>query len=143
MIKSLQDALLILEKGGDMTKDRKLEKAQEVSRHLLLIKNQLYGNNDQKLQTDITVASLAQEIYNSRILILLINNLSKIEFKAKKDVAQIFNKISGLVQMYSTVGLRAPICLLKMLLKIWATSFLASNSILLRLLMRRIRILEL
>jgi len=104
MIKSLQDALLVLEKGGDMTKDRKLEKAQEeVSRHLVLIKNQLYGNNDQEPQTDITVASLAQEIYNSRILILLINNLSKIEFEAKKDVAQIFNNI-----LRRQIGARSP-----------------------------------
>ena len=32
--------------------------------------------------------------------------------------------ISGLVQMYSTVGERVPICRLRMLLNIWATSFL-------------------
>lgn len=31
--------------------------------------------------------------------------------------------ISGLVQMYSTVGERVPICRLRMLLNIWATSF--------------------
>lgn len=104
MIRCLQDALIILEKGGDASKDRKVEKAQEdVSRHLLLIKNMLYGTNDQEPQTDITVATLAQEIYNSRILILLINNLSKIEFEAKKDVAQIFNNI-----LRRQIGARSP-----------------------------------
>ena len=104
MIRSLQDALLILEKGGDASKDRKVEKAQEdVSRHLHQIKSMLYGTNDQEPQTDITVASLAQEIYNSRILILLINNLSKIEFEAKKDVAYIFNNI-----LRRQIGARSP-----------------------------------
>ena len=33
-------------------------------------------------------------------------------------------RISGFVQMYSTVGDLVPICRLKILLKIWATSFL-------------------
>lgn len=104
IVRSLQDSLLILEKGGDVSKDRKLEKAQEdVSRHLLLIKNMLYGTNDQEPQTDITVATLAQEIYNTRVLILLINNLSKIEFEAKKDVAQIFNNI-----LRRQIGTRSP-----------------------------------
>ena len=104
MIRSLQDALVILEKGGDASKDRKVEKAQEdVSRHLLLIKNMLYGTNDQEPQTDINVAQLAQEIYNTKILNLLINNLSKIEFEAKKDVAQIFNNI-----LRRQIGARSP-----------------------------------
>lgn len=37
-------------------------------------------------------------------------------------------RISGLVQMYSTVGDRVPICLRRMLLKICATSFLPCDS---------------
>lgn len=37
------------------------------------------------------------------------------------------NNISGFVQMYSTVGDLVPICLRKMLLNTWATSFLPWN----------------
>lgn len=99
----LQESLVVLEKG-DVTTDKKALKAQEdVSRHLQQIKNLLYGTNDQEAQTDIAVASLAQEIYNTRVLILLINNLSKIEFEAKKDVAQIFNNI-----LRRQIGTRSP-----------------------------------
>jgi len=108
LIKSLQEALLVLEKcpidPSQPAKDKKVEKAQEdVSRLLLLLKNMLYGTNDQEPQTDIAVASLAQEMYSSNILILLIHNLSKIEFEAKKDVAQIFNNI-----LRRQIGARSP-----------------------------------
>lgn len=37
------------------------------------------------------------------------------------------NRMTSFVQTYSTVGDRVPICLRKMLLKIWATSFFAYN----------------
>ena len=77
LIRSLQESLLILEKG-DVATDRKVAKAQEeVSRHLQLIKNMLYGTNE--TEPDPAVAPLATEIYNTKVLILLINNLSKIE----------------------------------------------------------------
>lgn len=99
LIKSLQDALLSLEKG-----EKKAEKAQEdVSKNLILMKNMLYGTNDQEPQTDIAVAQLAQELYNSNLLLLLINNLSRIEFEGKKDVAQIFNNI-----LRRQIGTRSP-----------------------------------
>lgn len=89
LIKSLQEALLSLEKG-----DKKAEKAlEDVSKNLVLMKNMLYGSGENEPQTDIAVAQLAQELYNSNLLLLLINNLSKIEFEGKKDVAQIFNNI--------------------------------------------------
>lgn len=103
LIRSLQESLLILEKG-DVATDRKAARAQEdVSRQLLQIKNMLYGTSEQEPQSDIAVTTLAQEIYNTRVLILLINNLSKIEFEAKKDVAQIFNNI-----LRRQIGARSP-----------------------------------
>lgn len=99
LVKSLQEALTVLEKG-----DKKAEKAQEdVSKNLVLIKNMLYGTGDTEPQTDIGVAQLAQELYNSNVLLQLINNLSKIEFEAKKDVAQIFNNI-----LRRQIGTRSP-----------------------------------
>ncbi|KAG9508784.1 Calcium-binding protein 39, partial [Fragariocoptes setiger] len=100
LIKSLQESLNIAEKGDSKKAERALE---DVSKSLVAIKNMLYGTNDQEPQTDIAVAQLAQEIYNSNLLLLLITNLSKIEFEAKKDVAQIFNNI-----LRRQIGTRSP-----------------------------------
>lgn len=108
LVKNLHDALTIIEKGDG----KKLDKASEdVSKCLVSIKNLLYGTNDQhhnqqhqnESQTDIAVAQLAQEIYNTNLLTILINNLSRIEFEAKKDVAQIFNNI-----LRRQIGTRSP-----------------------------------
>nr|CAG4646305.1 EOG090X07E2 [Macrothrix elegans] len=99
VVKALKEAVTSLEKG-----DKKLEKAQEdVSKNLLLIKNMLYGTSDSEPQTDIVVAQLSQELYNSGLLVLLINNLSRVDFEGKKDVAQIFNNI-----LRRQIGTRSP-----------------------------------
>nr|CAD7404268.1 unnamed protein product [Timema poppensis] len=80
------------------------EAAQEdVSKNLVLIKNMLYGTSDAEPQTDIIVAQLAQELYNSNLLLLLIQNLNRIDFEGKKDVAQVFNNI-----LRRQIGTRSP-----------------------------------
>lgn len=38
----------------------------------VLIKNMLYGTSDAEPQTDYVVAQLSQELYNSNLLLLLI-----------------------------------------------------------------------
>jgi len=99
VVKALKEAVTSLEKG-----DKKLEKAQEdVSKNLVLIKNMLYGTSDSEPQTDIVVAQLSQELYNSGLLVLLIQNLSRVDFEGKKDVAQIFNNI-----LRRQIGTRSP-----------------------------------
>lgn len=54
--------------------------------HQVLIKNMLYGTSDSEPQTDYVVAQLSQELYNSNLLLLLIqvsplidNNFASIE----------------------------------------------------------------
>lgn len=99
VVKALKEAVTSLEKG-----DKKLEKAQEdVSKNLLLIKNMLYGTSDAEPQTDIVVAQLSQELYNSGLLVLLIANLARVDFEGKKDVALIFNNI-----LRRQIGTRSP-----------------------------------
>jgi len=99
VVKALKEAVTSLEKG-----DKKLEKAQEdVSKNLVLIKNMLYGTSDSEPQTDIVVAQLSQELYNSGLLVMLIHNLSRVDFEGKKDVAQIFNNI-----LRRQIGTRSP-----------------------------------
>lgn len=57
-------------------------KAQEdVSKHLALMKTMLYGSSDQEPNSDIAVAQLAQELYNCNMLLLLVQNLPRIDFE--------------------------------------------------------------
>lgn len=89
LVKALKEAVTALERG-----EKKAEKAQEdVSKNLVcmrvlasisthnpilirplkaLIKNMLYGTSDAEPQTDYVVAQLSQELYNSNLLLLLI-----------------------------------------------------------------------
>ncbi|KAG7234460.1 hypothetical protein INR49_004794 [Caranx melampygus] len=62
----------------------------------------LYGSNDKEPHTE-TVAQLAQELYNSGLLIALVENLQVIDFEGKKDVCQIFNNI-----LRRQIGTRSP-----------------------------------
>lgn len=99
LVKALKEAVNSLERG-----DKKAEKAQEdVSKNLVLIKNMLYGTSDAEPQTEIVVSQLAQELYNSNLLLLLIQNLSRIDFEGKKDVAQVFNNV-----LRRQIGTRSP-----------------------------------
>ncbi|KAI8379114.1 Mo25-like protein [Radiomyces spectabilis] len=56
------------------------------------MKNMLYGEDDHEPSPDL-VAQLAQEVYSNDLLQLLVLNIQKLEFEAKKDVAQIFNNL--------------------------------------------------
>jgi calcium binding protein 39 len=39
------------------------------------------------------IAQLAQETYNTDLLLVLVQNISRFEFEARKDVVQIFNNL--------------------------------------------------
>jgi len=99
LVKQLKDAINALEKG-----DKKAEKAQEdISKNLVQVKNMLYGTSDIEPQTDIVISQLAQELYNTNLLLSLIQNLGRIDFESKKDVAQVFNNI-----LRRQIGTRSP-----------------------------------
>merc|ERR1719383_200365 len=59
------------------------------------------GENEQ--QSDILLAQLSQEMYNSGLLLVLLRNLHKIDFEGKKDATQIFNNI-----LRRQIGTRTP-----------------------------------
>ncbi|KAM8873218.1 calcium-binding protein 39-like isoform 1-T1 [Synchiropus picturatus] len=97
LVKTLKDNLNIL------IKQKKTDKASdEVSKCLVSMKEILYGINDKEPHTE-TVAQLAQELYNSGLLIMLVENLHLIDFEAKKDVGHIFNNI-----LRRQIGTRCP-----------------------------------
>lgn len=76
--------------------------AEEAGKILVSMKNMLYGTDTQEPQTELT-AQLAQEFYNHDVPLYLIQNLQRLDFEAKKDVAQIFNNI-----LRRQIGTRSP-----------------------------------
>ena len=58
------------------------EKAQEdVSKRLVSITSLLFSADSSEQQSDIALAQLSQEMYNSGLLLLLLKNLHKIDFE--------------------------------------------------------------
>ncbi|WAR03288.1 MO25-like protein [Mya arenaria] len=100
LVRSLRDALSALKKE---TGEKKLDKASDdVSKNLAQIKTVLYGTESQEPQSD-QVAQLAHEMYDNNMLYMLVQNLAKIDFEGRKDVAQIFNNL-----LRRQIGTRAP-----------------------------------
>lgn len=69
-----------------------MQAQEDVSKHLVMMKNMLYGTCDTEPQTDIVVAQLAQELYNTNLLLLLVQNLSKIDFEVQK---MLYSQLQG------------------------------------------------
>nr|CAB3227332.1 calcium-binding protein 39 [Phallusia mammillata] len=101
IIKSLTAAITILQQqqGGA----KRLEKASDdVTKNLVSMKIIMCGTEQHEPQSEL-VAQLAQEIYKSNIVILVLANLSYIDFEGKKDFTQIFNNL-----LRRQIGTRVP-----------------------------------
>jgi len=94
LVKSVKE-LLTSAKGGEKS-------SEELSKNIAGMKYVLYGDNEHEPNPDATVL-LANEIYSSDLLPLLIINLAKLEFEARKDVASIFNNL-----LRRQIGPRSP-----------------------------------
>jgi calcium binding protein 39 len=90
VVKLLRENLTTLEKGGDPKKEEKAQ--EEVSKHLSNIAGMLFGGDNEQ-QSDIVLAQLSQEMYNSGLLLLLLRNFHRIDFEGRKDTTQIFNNV--------------------------------------------------
>lgn len=66
------------------------------------IKNILYGTSEQEPQTEV-IAQLAQEIYNANLIKIMIDNIYRVDFEGKKDIASIFNNL-----LRRQIGNRSP-----------------------------------
>ncbi|CAJ0651508.1 5244_t:CDS:2 [Entrophospora sp. SA101] len=66
--------------------------SEDISKNLTTMKTILYGDGENEPVPE-TVAQLAQEVYNNDILHLLVLNIWRFEFEAKKDVSQVFNNL--------------------------------------------------
>lgn len=99
IVRNLKENLLNLQNGDSR---RTQKSSEEVSKCLSAMKNMLYGTGDHEPQTE-QIAQLAQEVYNSSLLLFLIKHLSRIDFEGKKDVASIFNHL-----LRRQIGTRTP-----------------------------------
>lgn len=96
LVKSARDSIIKLESGD------KKKANEEISRNLVSMKNILYGDGENEPVPELVV-QLAQEVYGNDLLQLLVQNIGKFEFEAKKDVAQIFNNL-----LRRQIGTRSP-----------------------------------
>ncbi|VDC03188.1 unnamed protein product [Peniophora sp. CBMAI 1063] len=71
-----------------MTEDRVAE--QTLSKSLQQIKGLLYGDGEPVPEL---LAQLAQEVYSTDLLYLLVTHIAKFDFESRKDVVQIFNNL--------------------------------------------------
>jgi calcium binding protein 39 len=102
VIRTLKEGLLFLTRS-DNKEDKRYQRAvEDVSSQLSTVKSILCGTGDTEPVSEVT-AQLAQEVYNSSLLEQLINNLAKIDFEGRKDVAQIFNNL-----LRRQIGTRSP-----------------------------------
>ena len=75
---------------------------EDLSKQMMNMKSLLFGNESEQ-QSDIVLAQLSQEMYNSGLLLLLLRNMYRIDFEGKKDAVQIFNNI-----LRRQIGTRTP-----------------------------------
>ncbi|XP_007890703.1 calcium binding protein 39, like 1 isoform X2 [Callorhinchus milii] len=91
IVRNVKENMAGLEKQ-ETSENKKKERGTEVSKGLISMKEILCGTNEKVAQTE-SVVQLAQELYDSNLLAILIANLRLIDFEGKKDVVQIFNNM--------------------------------------------------
>uniref|UniRef100_A0A3Q3MNL4 Calcium binding protein 39, like 1 n=1 Tax=Labrus bergylta TaxID=56723 RepID=A0A3Q3MNL4_9LABR len=105
IVRSLKENVAYLEKL-DAADSKKCEKvAEEASKNLASLKEILSGTGDKEPQTE-AVAQLAQELYNTNLLIALIANLQKIDFEVRKSM--LFHLLYHLNIVRRQIGTRTP-----------------------------------
>ncbi|KAL7284197.1 hypothetical protein ACG7TL_001479 [Trametes sanguinea] len=93
LVRGLRDALPRLEAGPPGGEVRR-KANDDVAKNLQQIKAILLGDGDTPADpTPELVAQLAQETYNTDLLLYLVQNIHKLEFESRKDVVQIFNNL--------------------------------------------------
>jgi len=109
VVRQLKENLLTLERQPvtQGQQDKKADKAvEEVGKQLCLITGMLHNSGQGEggeQQSDIVLAQLSQEMYNTGILLLLLRNLHRVDFEGKKDTASIFNNV-----LRRHIGTRTP-----------------------------------
>jgi len=98
--KSLKDIFVALEKAPA----RNEKTCEEAARQLGVIKRELYGDGGEVEPNPEIGLQIAVEFYNNDLFSLIIPQLHKVDFEAKKDVALIFNSLLRKTKDGKTLG---------------------------------------
>jgi len=72
--------------------DTKKKTVEESALLISTLKQQLFGAPDAEPPQEV-IAQITQEIYNSNLLLAMIQSLVKVDFESKKDIVSIFGKV--------------------------------------------------
>ncbi|XP_022702490.1 protein Mo25-like isoform X2 [Varroa jacobsoni] len=97
------EVMLVSKEQLPTTLAKALKVQEDVSKNLTVMKNALQGANQSDSHAEVQVSQLGQEVYSSHLLLLLVQNLSKIDFEGRKDAVHIFNSI-----LHRQIGTRLP-----------------------------------
>ncbi|XP_033759424.1 protein Mo25-like [Pecten maximus] len=102
LVRAIKDQLQVL--GTKSAKGYQTDKkvSEDLTKNLQVMKTMLYGSADSEPSTEV-VAQLAQEVYNTGTLILLIKHLIRIDFEGRKDIDRIFANL-----LRRQIGTRMP-----------------------------------
>ncbi|XP_050075670.1 protein Mo25-like [Anopheles maculipalpis] len=89
LVRKTRDGLHKLDAGGPRADSANVT----ISKNLLAIKTMIYGAAVGGAENDFKMSQLTQSMYSTDLLLLLIKNLHRIQFEAKKDVVQVFNNV--------------------------------------------------
>ncbi|KAF8717599.1 hypothetical protein AX14_012110 [Amanita brunnescens Koide BX004] len=99
LVRGIRDAIPKLGSSAPGSEARK-KACEDISKNLQSIKVLLHGEIEPQPEL---VAQLAQETYNTDLLLLLVSHIAQFEFEARKDVVQIFNNL-----LRRQIGSRSP-----------------------------------
>ncbi|KZT53597.1 mo25 protein [Calocera cornea HHB12733] len=91
VVRALRDSIARVD-GSPPGGDARRRASEDVSKWLGAMKGILFGADGDEPSPEL-VAQLSQEVYSSDLLLSLVNSISKFDFEARKDVAQIFNNL--------------------------------------------------
>eukprot|EP00048_Salpingoeca_helianthica_P022516 m.18704 g.18704 ORF g.18704 m.18704 type:complete len:327 (+) comp7425_c0_seq1:71-1051(+) len=95
LVKKVKEALEKVDEG-------KKSSVEEAAKMLVALQQALYGTPEAEPQAEV-IAQIAQEIYGSHLLLLMIQALPKLDFESKKEAVQIFIKV-----LKREIGARLP-----------------------------------
>ncbi|KIK94819.1 hypothetical protein PAXRUDRAFT_827616 [Paxillus rubicundulus Ve08.2h10] len=99
LVRGLRDAIPKLESGTPGSETRR-KASEEVSRNIQAIKGVLYGDGEPVPEL---IAQLAQETYSTDLLLIVVQNIARLDFESRKDAVQIFSNL-----LRRQIGARLP-----------------------------------
>uniref|UniRef100_A0A182T526 Mo25-like protein n=1 Tax=Anopheles maculatus TaxID=74869 RepID=A0A182T526_9DIPT len=89
LVRKVRDGLNTLDRGGHEADAANAS----ITKNLAIMKDMVYKGLNHSVESGFSLSQLAQQLYSTDLLLLLIKNLHRIQFEARKDVVQVFNNI--------------------------------------------------